>query len=102
MPIPRPFGPSDIAVMHALVRAYPRATLITPTPGGVGVNHIPMHLSAETRPFGLLSGHVPRNNSVWCQAADALDVTLVFDGPQAYIAPSRYASTKQHGKVVLT
>jgi transcriptional regulator len=102
MHIPRQFVQSDIAVMHALIRTYPLGTLITRASDGVSVNHLPMHLSADTRPFGLLSGHVPRVNPVWRQAADALDATVVFQGPQAYITPSWYASKKQHGKVVPT
>ena len=102
MHIPRQFVQSDIAVMHALIRTYPLGTLITRASDGVSVNHLPMHLSADTRPFGLLSGHVPRVNPVWRQAAEALDATVVFQGPQAYITPSWYASKKQHGKVVPT
>jgi transcriptional regulator len=45
-------------------------------------------------------GHVARANPIW-KNADA-DVLVIFQGQQAYITPSWYASKKEHGKVVPT
>lgn len=99
---PKHFEQNNIEAMHALIRAFPLATLITQGTNGIAVNHIPMHLSKGPNQNGLLSGHVPRANPVW-QACDVDGKAIaVFQGAHAYITPSWYASKKQHGKVVPT
>lgn len=99
---PTHFEQPRIDAMHALMRAYPLATLITQGPGGLCANHIPMHLSEAPPPNGLLSCHVPRANSVWHEAGASMEALVVFQGPDAYVTPSWYPSKKEHGKVVPT
>ena len=102
MYIPKHFEQTNLEAMHELIRAYPFATLITSSSDGLDVNHIPIHLSQEPRPYGLLSGHVNRTNPVWQETADVMKATVVFQGPHAYITPSWYASKSEHGQVVPT
>jgi transcriptional regulator len=48
-----------------------------------------------------MTAHVARANPLW-READGQPVLLVFQGPQAYVSPSWYASKAEHGKVVPT
>jgi transcriptional regulator len=102
MYIPKHFDEPRIEVMHDLIRARPLATLITLSAGGLNANHIPLHLSAEPAPFGVLSGHVARSNPIWSDLEKEIEVLAVFHGPDAYISPSWYASKQENGKVVPT
>ncbi len=99
---PKHFEQPSIEAMHEHVRAYPLATLITLGAEGLCANHIPMHLSESPQPYGLLSGHVPRSNPVWREASNQVEAIVIFQGPNAYITPSWYASKKETGKVVPT
>ena len=88
--------------MHGLMRAYPLATLVTLGTGGLAANHIPFLLSAGFTPFGVLQGHVARSNPVWSDFSPEVEALAVFQGPEAYISPSWYATKQQTGKVVPT
>jgi len=90
-----------IDVMHALIRAYPLATLVTVSGGAAEANHLPLLLEPDPAPNGSLRGHVARANPLWRLAQDG-DALAVFQGPQAYVTPSWYPSKKEHGKVVPT
>lgn len=102
MYIPKHFQQPSIAAMHALMRAYPLATLVTLEADGLCANHLPMHLTAGDDHYGVLSGHIPRANPLWREVPQELDVLVIFQGPQAYITPSWYASKNETGKVVPT
>jgi transcriptional regulator len=102
MYIPKHFEEPRIEVMHDLIRAHPLATLITRRSDTVEANHIPMVLYGEPATFGLLRGHVARADTLWQDHPAAVDVLAVFQGPQAYITPSWYATKAETGKVVPT
>jgi len=51
---------------------------------------------------GVLRGHVARANPIWRDFDPGTDVLAIFQGPQAYISPSWYATKKEHGRVVPT
>lgn len=102
MYIPKHFEQPSIEAMHALIRAYPLATLVTFGAEGLRADHIPLLLSENPAPYGLLSGHIPRANPVWREASNQTESIVVFQGPDAYITPSWYASKQETGKVVPT
>jgi transcriptional regulator len=102
MYIPAHFEQPDIGTMHELIRAYPLATLVTLSSNGLNANHIPLHLSVDASPFGVLTGHVARANPIWSDLASEVEVLAVFQGPNAYISPSWYATKQETGKVVPT
>lgn len=102
MYLPRHFEESRTEVLHELIVAHPLATLVTLTPHGLEANAIPLHLRHEGGAFGTLVGHVARANPMWGQFDPAVEVLAVFQGPQAYITPSSYATKRQTGKVVPT
>jgi len=97
--IPAHFEQPDTSIMHELIRAYPLATVVTLSSAVLNANHIPLHLSAEAAPFGVLTGHVARANPICREEGDVL---VIFQGPNAYISPSWYASKQETGKVVPT
>lgn len=102
MYIPRQFEEPNIEVMHELIRAQPLATLVTLNANGLEANHIPLALSTEPVPYGVLSGHIARSNSLWQEHPADTDVLVIFHGAESYITPSWYASKAESGKVVPT
>lgn len=102
MYIPRQFEETRVEVMHELIQAHPLATLVTLSSAGLNANHIPFLLSPEPAPYGTLLGHIARANPVWTDFAKDVEVLAVFNGPEAYITPSWYATKRETGKVVPT
>lgn len=102
MYIPKHFEEPRTEVMHELMRKYPFATLVTMSPQGLDANHIPLYLSDEPEPFGALTGHVARANPMWLDLQAGAEVLAIFNGPDAYITPSWYATKQETGKVVPT
>ncbi|MBI1771612.1 MAG: FMN-binding negative transcriptional regulator, partial [Burkholderiales bacterium] len=85
-------------------QAHPLAALVSLQAGELEANHIPFLISVPTTdaPYGVLRGHVARNNPVWQTAASGQDALLIFQGAQAYISPSWYEEKKSSGEVVPT
>ena len=89
-------------MLHGLMRRHPLGTLVTLEDGGLNANHFPFELDPGPQPFGVLRAHVPRANPVWRNAGASVDALVVFQGEQAYITPSWYATKQQTGRVVPT
>ncbi|MBI3730885.1 MAG: FMN-binding negative transcriptional regulator [Burkholderiales bacterium] len=104
MYMPSHFAEERIEVLHALIQAHPLAALVSLQAGELEANHIPFLISVPTTdaPYGVLRGHVARNNPVWQTAASGQDALLIFQGAQAYISPSWYEEKKSSGEVVPT
>jgi transcriptional regulator len=96
------FEESRVDVMHDLMRVHPLATLVTLGANGLNANHIPMLLSEIPAPLGALHGHVARANSIWRDLTPGVESLAIFQGPQAYISPSWYATKQESGRVVPT
>ncbi len=92
----------DLAVLHALMRAHPLGTWATQGEDGILMNHVPFILDAARGPFGTLMCHVSRANPVWRSFSGTVESVVAFQGAEAYISPSWYASKALHGKVVPT
>ena len=107
---PAHFAEDRLPVLESLMQAYPLATLITLTAGGLVANHIPLRFTpaphAGPAPgaalAGVLTGHVARANPIWREFDPATDALAVFQGPQAYITPSWYPTKHADGRVVPT
>ncbi|MEO6408594.1 MAG: FMN-binding negative transcriptional regulator, partial [Burkholderiaceae bacterium] len=86
-----------------LVRRHPLGLLVTRSgDGALAADAIPWLLDVEADGTHTLRGHVARANPVWREARGDVDSLVVFQGPQAYVSPSLYASKAEHGKVVPT
>jgi transcriptional regulator len=89
-----------VDVMHDAIRRIGLATLVTQTADGLIASHVPMLLDVAPEPYGTLIGHLARPNP---QARGAIGEALaIFQGPEAYITPSWYATKRATGKVVPT
>lgn len=97
------FQESRQDVLHALMREHPFATIVSSAAGALSADHAPLVL--HDGPAGapsVLRGHLARGNPLTREAAGPIEVLVIFQGPQAYITPSWYASKQAHGKVVPT
>ncbi len=92
----------DIGVQHALIRAHPLGMLITLGAEGLEANLIPFVLDPAAGTKGVLRGHLARANGQWRDFDAATGALIVFQGPEAYITPSWYATKAETGKVVPT
>ena len=101
MHTPKIYDEPDTAVMHALIRARPLATLVTLTDNGLSANHIPCYLF-DNGVQGVLRAHVSRANPIWQDFKQDVAVLAVFTDVDAYISPSWYASKAENHKVVPT
>lgn len=98
---PKHFEQNDTASIYALIEENPLATLITTSNAGLAANHIPLHLSKTPRPYGLLSGHIPRANPLAQQTSD-IEGLAIFHGPNAYISPAWYGANSENTHFVPT
>src|SRR5689334_3134914 len=89
MYLPSSFEQSDLPTLHAFIRQYSFATLISPHEG-VQVTHLPVLLRPQAEGRGALVGHVARANAHWRAFDGARRSVCVFHGPHAYISPSWY------------
>ncbi len=99
---PAHFAESRPEVLHALMREYPLATLVTMGDDGLNADHIPLQLETAADGALTLRGHVARANPVWKSASIGTPALAIFRGPDAYITPSWYPTKREHGKAVPT
>ncbi len=102
MYIPQHFAEPSTQVLHQLIGNHPLATVVTLSSSGLHANHIPLHLSVDSSPFGTLRGHVARANPIWMDIQSSMETLAIFHGPDAYITPSWYPTKTETGKVVPT
>ena len=91
-----------LEVQRALIRAHPLGTMVTLSPAGLVANPIPFLLDSGRGAFGVLQGHLARANAQWRDFDPAVEVLVIFQGPESYITPSWYETKRQTGKVVPT
>ncbi|MBI5900424.1 MAG: FMN-binding negative transcriptional regulator [Rhodocyclales bacterium] len=101
MYLPAHFAEQRPAVLHALMREHPFATLVSSGAQGLAADHLPLRLAFDATGKARLRGHVARANPLWRDAAGS-EVLAIFHGPQAYVSPSWYPSKHEHGKAVPT
>jgi transcriptional regulator len=104
MYLPAAFAEDLLEVKHGLIRAYPLGMLIIPAVAPTA-DLVPFALYPDEGAAGLgvLRAHVARANPAWRALADgAGECLVVFQGPEAYISPTWYASKAASHKVVPT
>jgi transcriptional regulator len=100
--VPPLFKEDRIDVLHASILGSGLATLVTLTTDGLIASHVPMLLDSDPAPYGTLLGHVARPNPQARGAVPGVQALAIFQGPDAYITPSWYATKRENGKVVPT
>lgn len=99
---PPHFREDDLFVQHALIRAHPLGLLITSGEAGPNANLLPFHLDASLSEKGTLQVHMAKANNQWREIEAGAPVLAVFQGTDAYVTPSWYATKQETGKVVPT
>lgn len=102
MYLPASFREDRLEVQHALMRAHPFGLLITAGGAGLLANPLPFLLDADASPRGTLRAHLARANPHLAELATVGECLVVFQGPQAYVSPSLYATKRETGRVVPT
>ena len=102
MYVPPLFKEDRIDVLHDAIRRAGLATLVTLAPDGLIASHVPLLLDPEPAPYGTLLGHLARPNPQARGAVPGVQALAIFQGPDAYITPSWYATKRETGKVVPT
>lgn len=103
MYVPSHFKEDDISKLQQYIRDYGFGLLVVADEGGIEANHVPFHLiSGKDGSLGKLQCHLARNNPVWQRLHDGGRVLAVFQGPNAYVSPSWYATKAETGRVVPT
>ena len=101
MYVPPAFREDDLSTLHDVIREARLANLVTATAEGLVATPLPLFLVPDEGPHGTLYGHLARANPQWKQASTG-EAMAIFQGPDAYITPSWYATKREHGKVVPT
>jgi transcriptional regulator len=91
MYMPERFWEDDLPTLHALMRDYSFAALVTPHEGVPCASHLPLILAADEGPYGTLYGHMARANAQWRDFDVSQEVLVIFQGPHTYVSPSWYA-----------
>jgi len=91
-------------VLRGIMHAARLALVVSAAPDGGApeATHLPLVLVPEEGPHGTLYGHVAKANPHWRGLAAAGVARAIFQGPEAYVSPSLYASKREHGRVVPT
>jgi transcriptional regulator len=101
MYVPPAFRVDDLPAIHNAMREARSATLVTATEEGLIGTPLPMLLEASEGECGTLYAHVARANTQW-KLAPTGEAMAIFNGPEAYITPSWYATKQETHKVVPT
>lgn len=100
---PSQFKIEDQAEIHALMRAYSFATLVTNGPEGLIATHLPVVVKHDaTSPTGRIECHLARANSHWKSFDAGADALMIFQGAEAYIRPGWYPTKVETEKAVPT
>ncbi len=102
MYVPPVFDERDPERLRAFIRRYPLGTLVTATAHGLDANHIPLLIAATGDAGPTLHGHIARANPLWRDVATNAPALVIFHGPNSFISPSWYPSTRVNGTAVPT
>ena len=98
---PPHFREDDVALQHELITASPFGLLISAEAEQPCATPLPLILLPTVGLLGTLQGHLAKANDHW-RSLEGRPVLVVFQGADAYISPTWYASKREHGKVVPT
>ncbi len=99
---PDHFAVEDREILFDHMERTGLALLVSVGPDGPLASHAPMLLERDAGPNGRLVGHLAKANLHWQMASADKPALAVFQGPDAYITPSWYATKQEHGRVVPT
>jgi transcriptional regulator len=89
--IPTHFRAADEPAMHAFMQRYDFATIVSHTPDGLVVSHLPV-LVRRSADAVVVAGHLARANDHWRVMDRETPAIAIFHGPHGYISPTWYES----------
>jgi transcriptional regulator len=92
----------NLAAIFDLIAQRPLGLVVSHGSSGLLANAIPFTRVEDGSKFGLLRAHLARANPQWRDLAEGAEVLVVFQGQDAYVTPSWYATKRETGKVVPT
>jgi transcriptional regulator len=95
MYIPKHFDERQRDLVHDLIRSYNFATMITIQDGFPIVSHLPFLFTHSEGEHGILTAHMARGNPQWRSFKNS-EVTVIFQGPHAYISPRWYSPSDKN------
>ncbi len=101
MYIPEIFREDEQNEITAMIRSCGLANLVTNSSHGLLATPLPMYYAENEGENGVLHGHIAKANPQW-EESTAEDALVIFQGVNAYISPSWYASKAETGRVVPT
>jgi transcriptional regulator len=109
MYIPAHFAPGDLAEIAGFVDRTGSADLVTFDGSRLVSTLLPVIWDRRPAPdesdageYGRLLGHIALNNPQWSTARPDVPALAIVHGPQAYISPTWYQATAEHGRTVPT
>ena len=102
MYIPAHFAADDLDQVADFVHGAGAADLVTFDGTQPVASLLPVIWDRSAGGNGRLLGHMALANPQWSTAVPDVPALAIVHGPQAYISPSWYQSTKEHGRVVPT
>ena len=101
MYIPKQFRETRPDVILQAINQLRFAILVSTENGALEATHLPLLADYDPEGRVRLRGHFARANPHG-QRLEGERALVIFQGPQAYVSPSFYASKHEHGKVVPT
>src|ERR1022692_333110 len=102
MYLPVHFAAGDLDQVAAFVDRVGAADLVTFDGTKLIASLLPMIWDRSAGEHGRLLGHMALANSQWSTTVPEVPALAIVHGPQAYISPSWYPSTAEHGRQVPT
>jgi transcriptional regulator len=90
MYIPAHFKIEDPATLHAFMRQFSFATLVSMVDQAPYATHLPFLLDTSRSEAGVLRAHMARANPHWRAFESGVESLVIFQGPHAYISPAWY------------
>jgi transcriptional regulator len=90
MYIPTHFKVEDRAMLHAFMRQFSFATLVSVVEGVPYATHLPVLLDTSRSEAGVIRAHMARANPHWRSFESEAESLIIFQGPHAYISPAWY------------
>jgi transcriptional regulator len=102
MYIPAHFAAHDMAQIASFVDQAGSADLVTFDGTRLVSTLLPVIWEQNGEGNGRLIGHIALTNPQWQDTVRDVPALAIFHGPDAYISPSWYQSTREHGRTVPT
>lgn len=100
MYIPSAYRHEEEALLQEIIEKHSFATMIITQDNHPNVVHLPLLFDSLTR---TLKGHIARANPISrLDLSQPYECLVIFQGPDAYVSPSWYATKVETGKVVPT